>query len=202
MRDLARIRFVTARVPYLYGLTVLPWCAYGCLDLAWHVGWLDWLPRNVILQPGTYALAATLVAFVADRYIGRQYAALYGKVRVTPLPGGAAKLLAGFLAYLVLTGISRRVFRGHGPDLGMLGAGAWCLWLACRDRPFRAHYGFLAGLAAALAGVPMVGLPQPQLYVIYQLTFVTGLAVAGIGDHLLLAGTVPRVPSDLHEQPV
>jgi hypothetical protein len=200
MADLARIRFVTARIPELYGLTALPWCAYGAADLAWHFDRLSWLPRNAVLTPTAYAWGAALLALTGDVWIRRRYAALYGRVTFGRRRRRVAIALAVLLAYITLTGVSRRV---HGtPDLGMLFLSACCWYVACRQRPCRAHYAILAGAAIAVSGLIWTDLPRPVLYAIYQFAFIGGLAIAGVGDHLLLARTAPPPPPRPPEEEV
>ncbi len=126
MVDLARIHFVSGRIPQLYGLTALPWCAYGAVDLAWHLDWLSWIPRNGVLTGGGYALGGAVLALAGDVWIRRRYVALYGRVMFASRRRRAAtavSMLLVLLAYIALSGVSRR---NHGPDLGMLFLRACC----------------------------------------------------------------------------
>jgi hypothetical protein len=193
MADLVRIRFVSARIPELYGLTALPWCTYALLDLAWHFDWLSWLPRNAVLTASAYSVGGAVLAPVGDLQIRRRYAALFGRVTFrTRRRRRVAIALEVLLVYIALTGVSRRV---HGsPDLGMLFLSACCWYAACRQHPYRRHYAILAGAAMAVSGLIWTGLPRLVLYAIYQFAFIAGLAIAGIGDHMLLARTAPQPP--------
>jgi hypothetical protein len=197
MADLARIRFVTARIPELYGLTALPWCAYGVFDLAWHLDWLSWLPRNPVLTASGYALGGAALALAGDLWIRRRYVALYGRVRFGRRGRRAAIGVGVLLVYIALTGVSRRV--PGSPDLGMLFLSGCCWYVACRQRPYRTHYAILASAAIAMSGLNWTGLPRQVLFAIYQFTFIGGLAIAGIGDHLLLARTAPPPPPEPSE---
>ncbi len=195
MADLPQVRFVTARVPYLYGLTALPFCAVGCLELAWAAGWLSWLPHTTVLRGETYEVAADLVALVVAYCIRRRYRALYGRVKLRGRARSMLEFSASCVGYVAMTLVTRRI--GAGPDLGALFVSACCLRVACRERPYRSHYAILAGGAAALSGVRLLGLPKPTLWMIYNAACICGMAIAGVGDHRLLVRTM--LPLSQHE---
>jgi len=194
MLDVARIRFVTAYFPQLQGLQALPWAAYCAVDLAWDLGWLSWLPRNAVLSASTYTVLGVALAWSVQRRIGQYYRRTYGSVTPDPAARRTGIAVIAIVGYLVLTGWLHR-YPGL-PDVGMLFVAGCLLWTAYAQRPFRSHFVVLAIGACLLAFVPLLAWPLLAVRVAYGLAFTLGLVIAGVGDHWLLARTLPG-PSPL-----
>lgn len=189
MLDVARSRFVTAYFPQLQGLNALPWAAYCAADLAWDAGWLSWLPRNAILSASTYGVLGLALALWAQWRVGQYYRRTYGSVTPDPAARRTGITVMAVVGYLVLTGWLRQV--PGLPDVGLLFVAGCLAWIAYANRPFRPHFVILAIGAGLLALMPLLAWPLPTLQFVYGGALTLGLVIAGIGDHWLLARTLP-----------
>jgi hypothetical protein len=188
MLDVARIRFVTLYFPQLQGLHALPWAAFCAATVAWDLGWLTWLPRQSTLADSAYGLVGAALAWLAQWPISRYYRRTYGSTTPDPLARRTGMTLIAVLGYLAFAKLSRGL--AGLPDLGALFVGGCLLWTAYVDRPYRPHFALLATGACLLALVPLFEWSPRFVQMAYGVALTSGLAIAGIGDHWLLAKTL------------
>jgi hypothetical protein len=187
-----KIRFVTANYYQLQGLRLVPLGVFLLLVGANGRGWFDWLPGRPVNPPGDLGivwgplafLAAIAAALAATAHYRRRYGAVaqYGRRRRNWLLGLA---MVGFFA---LAQVDARV---EWPILfSPLLISVSLFVTVWADGWVRAHYlfGAIAWLAVSL--MPAFQ-PEPAtaLLAYYGAGGLT-LIVCGIGDHLLITGTL------------
>jgi hypothetical protein len=188
MLDVARIRFVTRYFPQLQGLHAMPWAALSAASLVWDLGWFTWLAGQSGLAGGAYGLVGAALAWLTQWRISGYYRRTYGSVTPDPLVRRTGLTLIAVLGYLAFARLSRGL--AGLPDLGAVFVGGCLFWTAYVDRPYRPHFALLATGACLLSVVPIFEWSPRIVQIAYGVALSSGLAIAGIGDHWLLAKTL------------
>ena len=184
-----RLRYVTERLPQLQGLILMPLSLFflargmyraGAFPLPWDAD-----PR----MPGRWAGVGLVLVIAAYRPIRKWYRGRYADApqsirysQLTPILAGIAALPIGYAIQPVLP------FSAPLSLIALL-VGAY----GVRDYPFRRHYLAAAAILLACALRRILGIPEGIVGPLFDLSVAAALAVAGIGDHLLLTSTLEPV---------
>lgn len=205
MRDLERVRYVTANYERLQGLKVVPSGVVLLLLSALTLLRFD-LPGMAPEEEGALfgvlfflgGIFGILVATVLGWIVGGWYERRYGKVRRSP-PGrrAVALLVVGTVAFWAAYTLDATLRPPVYLPCLVIGATGTVFWWP--ERRFRAHY-LLAATAFVVVGLlPLFGvLPRGFASEPDLLLALAGLSAVAVGvlDHLLLTKTMKALPEE------
>jgi hypothetical protein len=192
MHDLKRLRFVTERYPHLQGLRLVPLGIPFLLSALWRNGQLPSVPGTAGHGAGYWFVGLIVIALVASSLVGRYYSRHFGSVE--PERAKSDLLAAvGFLA-IFFAAVWTQDQLASGPSIPALVIAIALGYVGVSGGGFRAHYLAVAILTLLFATLGPLGVPMQIREVLLDHLIGFGVIFVGIGDHLLLRGTLQPVP--------
>jgi hypothetical protein len=190
-----RLRYVTARYEQLQGLRLVPLGIPFLLSSAWREGLLPWVPGTAGAGARVWLVAMFLPAIGLSMAAKVYYRHRFGDVQAaTPVraPIAAPAFTAILLAAVSLQSVLQSPI--SIPSV-ILALGVACLGID--GGIMRPHYVAVAATLGVFALSGAIGVPFHIRDVLWDRVIGMSLLVIGIGDHLLLRGTlVPVTDAD------
>ena len=181
-----RLKYVTARYPQLQGLTLMPLSLLFALSAAYRAGFFPLPGDSDPHVPGRWFMAGLGLALAGSYRIVLWYRALYGIAPQRIATSQLWAILAGIAALPIGVAIQPLVPFSAPMALIALLLGAF----GVRDYPFRRHYAAAAAVLFASSLHRVLGVPAAAASPLFDLTIAAALAIAGVGDHRLLASAM------------
>lgn len=192
-----RIRFVTANFSQLQGLRWIPLGLYLIALAASAAGQLSWLPGDDPHSEARWLGVAFCAGLIAAAGATSYYRHRYGAVAQFSRRGRNA-LLAVAVALFIL--LARFDLYAQGPiALAPFWVAAALALVVRADGWVRVHYLLAAVPWFIIAWAPPLHADGTTRLVSYALAGAFALMVCGIGDHRLIARTLPTRPETGHE---
>jgi len=192
MHDLKRLRFVTERYPHLQGLRLVPLGIPFLLSALWRNGQLPGVPGTTGYGAGYWFIGLLVVALAASSLVGRYYARHFGSVESERAKSDLLGSV-GFLA-IFFAAVWTQDQLASGPSIPALVIALALGYLGISGGGFRSHYFAVAILTLLFATLGPLGVPMQIREVLLDHLIGFGVIFVGIGDHLLLRGTLQPVP--------
>ena len=177
MDDLDRIHYVTGHYAHLQGLRLLP------LSVPFLLAAVERMAGAPFVPAGIWALIL-LAVLVAPFRIGRYYQRRFGQAPAPHGRSGMLTLIASCAAFLWFEWLQETL--APSVSLPLLFVAVMLARLGLAAGRLRAHYLWIGAAVALFAVAPHAGLESGVRPVIGELLIGGGLAIAAIGDDLVL----------------
>jgi hypothetical protein len=182
-----RLRYVAERYPQLQGLRLLPLALVFFVAAAWRAGVVRFVrdsePGIASIWVGSGLAVAVILSFPIRQWYGRRF----GVVLQRPAANAAWPMLAVAMGVAVAAEVQQSLGLPFSLPAALMGVVVSGIGVA--HYPLRRHYLAIGALCFAFASLGLLGVPSSVHGVALDLTIGLALLVAGIGDHVLVAGT-------------
>ena len=187
--DAHRLRYVTARFPQLQGLILIPLALLFLVMGAYQDG-LFRLPGDEAPNvPGRWFFGGLLLVIASYYPITAWYRRRFGVAPQSIVQSQLLPILVGIAVLPIGSAIQGSLPFNAPLSMIALLVGAY----GVRHYPFRRHYLAAAAILLFHALHRILGIPPAIVGPLFDLCVAAALAIAGIGDHLLLVSTLEPV---------